>query len=125
MIHTGKLDTEQFGSDGVELEVFSYLYDNGYPVDSIEEAHAVVSEKDKDNTGHIVLKIQTLRKPLKEADATTDQTTKFVCDCKAFQFHHSVDLEERYLSEWDSCKHINAVSKVEKAKADENQDTIV
>jgi hypothetical protein len=124
MIHTGKLDVEQFIED-IEIEVFSYLYDNGYPVDDIEEAHAVVSEKKEENTGHIVLRIQTLTKPLNEADATTDQTTKWVCDCKAFQFHHSVDLEERYLSEWDSCKHINAVSKVKKAQADENQDTLL
>jgi len=122
------LDIEQFVGDSplFELEVFSYFYENGYPVESIEEAYTVIHEKtDDENTSHIVLKVETLSKPIDVADVAVDSVTKYCCDCKAYQFHHSVDLEERYLSEWGACKHIKSVSREEKAKADDNQDTII
>lgn len=131
MIHSAKLDMEQFiESDSrdkpIELDLFSYWADHGYPVESIEEAHAVVNEKSEgENTAHIVVKIETLSKPLELADVAADQMTMWACDCKDYQFNQGVDLSERTLDEWGSCKHVQAVSKVEKAKADSNQDTIV
>jgi len=95
----------------LELDVFSYFYDHGFPVESIEEAHAVVNEKaEKENTAHLVVKIETLRKPLDIADLAIDGGFKmFACDCRAYQFHHSVDLEDKNITNWGECKHIDEV----------------
>jgi hypothetical protein len=106
----------------IELQTFAYLQTHGYPINEIREAYAVVSEKaDADDTGHIVLQVQTLSKPMGEADAVADRTTEWVCDCRDYQYNQSVDLAERALSAWGSCKHIKEVSKSEKAVADERQ----
>jgi len=108
-----------------ELDVFNYLRTNGYPIDDILEGHAVVSVKRQaENTGHLVLKIQTLSKPIDEADAIEDQTTEWVCDCKDYQFNQSVDLEKKRLANWGMCKHIRGVNKSVKAEADNKQNTL-
>lgn len=121
MIHTGQLDTERL-TDTPPLEVVGYWVDNGYPVNGLVEAHTAVSrKKDSDDTGHIVMKIETLERPLSEADVVKDQTTEWVCSCPAYQYHCNVDLTNKRLSEWRPCKHIKAIAKAEKAKADENQ----
>ena len=121
------LDIEQFVGDGplFELEVFSYFYDNGYPIETIEEAYTVIHDKiEEENTSHIVLKVETLAKPLDVADVAVDKTEKWVCDCRDFQFNRSVDLTERYLSEWETCQHIQAIDKAARAIADNNQETL-
>ncbi len=131
MIHTAELDLNQLGIDDatekpIQLGVFNYWASHGYPVESILEAHTVVHSKDtSENTGHIVLKIETLERPLDVADLVEDKTEMWVCDCRDFQYNQSVDLSERWLTEWGICKHCLSVSREERAKADENQDTIV
>jgi len=105
-----------------EIDVVSYLSTHGYPIDDILEAYAVVSVKtEAENSGHLVLKVQTLSKPIDEADAVDDQMIQWLCDCRDFQFNRSVDLDERKLREWGSCKHIQEVSKSQRAAEDRNQ----
>jgi len=105
-----------------EIDVVSYLSTHGYPIDDILEAYAVVSVKTEiENSGHLVLKVQTLSKPIDEADAIDDQMIQWLCDCRDFQFNQSVDLDERKLREWGSCKHIQEVSKPQRAAEDRNQ----
>ena len=123
MLHAGEIDTEEM--QDAELDVSSYLKTDGYPIDDIIEAYAVVSVKNQsENTGHLVLKIQTLTKPIDEADAVEDQTTKWICDCKDYQFNKWVDLEKKRLADWGTCKHIREVSKSAKADADNKQNTL-
>jgi len=120
MLHSGEIDTEQMHD--CEIDVVSYLSTHGYPIDDILEAYAVVSVKtEAENTGHLVIKVQTLSKPIDEADAVDDQMVQWLCDCRDFQFNRSVDLEERKLREWGSCKHIQEVSKSQRAAEDRNQ----
>ena len=120
MLHSGEIDTEQMHD--CEIDVVSYLSTHGYPIDDILEAHAVVSVKtEAENAGHLVIKVQTLSKPIDEADAVDDQMIQWLCDCRDFQFNRSVDLEERKLREWGSCKHIQEVSKSQRAAEDRNQ----
>jgi len=120
MLHSGEIDTKQMHD--CEIDVVSYLSTHGYPIDDILEAHAVVSVKtETENSGHLVLKVQTLSKPIDEADAVNDQMTQWLCDCRDFQFNRSVDLDERKLREWGSCKHIQEVSKSQRAAEDRNQ----
>jgi len=123
MLHAGEIDTEQMTD--AELDVCSYIKTNGYPVDDILEAYAVISvKKHTDNSGHLVLKIQTLSKPIDQADAVADQTVKWICDCKDYQFNKWVDLEKKELADWGSCKHIREVSKSAKAEQDKQQHTL-
>lgn len=130
MIHTAELDLDQLAStEGshkpIELEVWSYWYESGFPVESIVEAHSAVNQKpDSENTGHIVVKVETLSKPLNRADVVEDKTTVWCCDCKGFQFHYSVDLAHKSITQWGACPHIEAVEKGIRAKNDENQETL-
>jgi hypothetical protein len=130
MIHTADLDLEQLAStEGqhkpIELDVWSYWYENGYPVESIVEAHSVVNQKpDAENTGHIVVKVETLSKPLNRADVVDDTVNVLCCDCRDYQFNKGVDLEQESVTDWGHCKHIASVSKHIKAQNDENQDTL-
>jgi len=120
MLHSGEIDTEQMHD--CEIDVVSYLSTHGYPIDDILEAYAVVSVKtEAENAGHLVIKVQTLSKPIDEADAVDDQMVQWLCDCRDFQFNRSVDLGERKLREWGSCKHIQEVSKSQRAAEDRNQ----
>lgn len=126
-IHTAELDLEQFSTETEEsnlltLDVWSYWHDNGYPVESILEAHSALSQKaTEENTGHIVLKVESLSKPLNRADVVEDSISVWCCDCKGYQYHYSVDLEQQGITDWKSCPHIKAVSKAERAKADDQQ----
>jgi len=123
MLHSGEIDTEQM--QDAELDVTSYLKTNGYPINDMIAAYAVVSVKNQTkDTGHLVLKIQTLSKPIDEADAIKDQTIKWICDCKDYQFNQSVDLEKKRLADWGTCKHIREVNKSAKADADNKQNTL-
>lgn len=131
MIHAAPLDLDNLAESddtslAVNLDVFSYWYENGYPVDGIVEAYCVVNVKrDNENTGHTVLKVETLSKPLDKADVVADQTEVWACDCKGYQHHYSVDLEDTPVTEWDACPHIEACDKSAKAKNDDNQDTLL
>jgi hypothetical protein len=130
MIHTAELDLEQFRtgdshSKPIELEVWNYWAEHGYPVESIIEAYSAVHSKvDDKDTAHVVLKVETLSKPLDKADVAVDQTEIYCCDCKGYQYHYSVDLEDSSVVEWDSCPHIEAIDKTVKAQADDQQDTL-
>jgi hypothetical protein len=130
MIHTAKLDLDQLAStEGqhkpIELDVWSYWYENGYPVESIVEAHSAVNQKpDAENTGHIVVLVETLSKPLNRADVAVDQAEVWACDCKGYAYHYSVDLEQHSVTEWGICPHIEAVNKGLRAQNDENQETL-
>lgn len=124
------LDLDQFqtvkdGETCLNLSVWSYWADHGYPVEAITGAWTVINDKVEDiNTSHIVVKVETLEKPLDEADVAADGTELYACDCRDYQYNRSVDLQERYLTEWDDCKHIRAVSREAKANADDNQQTL-
>jgi len=91
-------------------------------VDEIKQAYCVVHEKpQEENTSHIVLKVQTLSRPLSAADALTDKHNLFVCDCRDYQFNQGVDLESKRITEWGNCKHVRECSKSARAEADDSQ----
>lgn len=126
-IHAAQLDLEQFGRDKegeklLELDVWSYWYNNGFPVEEILEAYSVVHEKPHDeDTAHIVVKVETLSRPIDEADIVADSTTVWACDCGRFAYHENVDLEDTSVTEWGHCHHIESCEKSIKAQNDENQ----
>lgn len=126
MIHTGKLNLDQYGEDSLRFDVFSYFETYGYPIDGITEAYTATNVKQDDpNTGHIVAKIDTLAKPTDQADAIADQIELWVCDCGDYQYNQGVDLAENRITEWGHCKHLESVDKAIGAQADENQEELV
>jgi hypothetical protein len=120
-----QLTTAKDSDRPIELSVFAYWADHGFPVEAINEAYSVINRKvDGENTAHVVLNVDTLSKPINRADVAVDQMTKWCCDCRDYQYNRGVDLTERTLTEWEPCKHIQACSKAAKAKADDNQQTL-
>lgn len=130
MIHTAQLDLSQFGSDDdthkpVWLDVWNYWNTHGYPIESIVEAHTAIHKKpDDEDTSHVVLKVETLSKPLDEADVAADTIQKYACDCKGFEYHYSTDLAENRIAEWGVCPHIESVDPTIKAKSDDAQTSL-
>lgn len=108
------LDLEQFQADShthpVHLEVWSYWYEHGYPVDELTDAYSVIHVKEGvENSSHVVCRVQSLEMPLDEADAAVDDTVVYSCDCRDYQYNRGVDLEEERLPEWGDCIHIEEV----------------
>lgn len=101
----------------------SYLREHGYNIEQIREAHVV--ESNSRDMAHFVTQIVTYDRPKDdpELDVIEDQTEIYVCSCEDFQYNKSADVSESMVkpSQCGACKHIRSISKVEKAKEDENQ----
>lgn len=112
-IRVGELDLDSFpkpeGEPRFYFEVFSYFETHGYPCDEITEAYSVVNEKDGENSGHLVVKLSTLSKPLDQADYVEDKAEIWACSCADYRYNRGVDLEEKPIVAWESCKHITEV----------------
>ena len=104
----------------IEPEYLDYLRTNDYSVLELLEAHAVPSNSRE--LMHVVTKIETYEKPESDSDLdiVADTVQIWVCSCEDFQYNQSADVSESMAkpSQCGQCKHIRAVSKVEKAKAD-------
>jgi hypothetical protein len=124
MIHTAELSLDRFPEVDVEFEVFSYLYDHGYPVD-IDGLYSVVNQKpQEENSGYLVAEITTTQVPLDEADVASDEIGMLACSCPAYQYQAGVDLSETTVDEWGTCKHIDSVDPTAKAVKSESQTTL-
>jgi len=102
-----------------------FLQQENYAIDDVVESHVV--KRDSSDTAHIVFKIETydFRRKDPRLDAVEDQIDIWVCDCADFTYRRFPDLtEDRRPSDYTPCVHIKEVSKVEKASADENQETL-
>ena len=128
-IFTAPIDLDQLRNEGtlpVQFAVFNLWESYGYPIEQVVEAHSAVTRKqDSEDTGHIVVRVETLSKPLNRADVVEDAIERWACDCGAFQFHNNADLEGERITDWGVCKHIEAVDKKAKAKNDENQSRLL
>jgi hypothetical protein len=123
---TAETDTTQDGRIIQEPAYCAYLREQGYTIDDVIEAHSVPSSsRDK---SHVVIQIQTYNYPRNhpELDVVEDEIELWVCSCENFWYDQKADVSESMVqpSECGACKHVKAVSKVEKAKADENQQTL-
>lgn len=91
-------------------ECFSWMRDAGYPVEGITAVHNSVSVKDgKENTGYLVIEIETLRKPVDEADAVADKIDLLVCTCPGFHYSHFADLDAEPITNTGNCPHTLAL----------------
>lgn len=104
----------------VEPQYVEYLREFDYRIEEINELHAV--ESSSSDRGHIVAKIQTYDKPTTAGDYLDHGVELWCCDCWAYR-QSSADVSKPDVTPSDSgtCKHIQSVSKVQRAENDENQ----
>lgn len=122
MIHTAPLDQSQVVESEFITESETYLYEQGYRTDTVGFHLAINQKPDSENSGYVVKTIETTAVPFEEADVIEDTITIHLCSCPAYRYQEGIrDLSERRTLEWDTCKHVEAVSKVAKAKADNQQ----
>jgi hypothetical protein len=123
---SAEIETTIDGRIVCEPGYLGYLREHGYTIDEVTEAHAVTSES-RDKT-HMVANVTTydLPKDHPELDLVGDELSLWVCSCEDFQYNQSADVWESMVSpsQCGPCKHILEVSKVEKAKNDEQQETL-
>lgn len=128
-----KLNSEQIDieatPDGILVEpsYVGFLRSQGYNIDDVSDVHVVPSESR--DVAHLVMKVTTTDKPPghPDSDIVADETEISVCSCENFQYSQSVDVSMKTLAEGNlgTCKHIRACFKTERAKADDNQHTLV
>ena len=128
-----KLNTDQINveatPDGVMIQpsYVSFLLSQGYNIDGVSDVQIVPSESR--DVAHVVMKVTTTDKPPghPDSDIVADTTEIAVCSCENFSFEQGVDVSMKTLAEGKlgRCKHIRACFKTERAKADDNQHTLV
>jgi hypothetical protein len=101
-----------------------FMQQEGYAIDGVNEAHTVKTE-DSD-TAHIVFNVTTYdyRRTDPRLDAVEHQINLWICDCWAYRSGFPDLREDTRPSDYTPCKHIKAISKVERAKNDKNQETL-
>jgi len=112
------------GTISLDISYLTYLSSNGYTIDSIQELHQVQRSRDKDP--HMVAKVVTYDKPKDHPnlDYVADKMELWICDCWAFR-NDSADVgADAKPSDCGTCPHIQAVSKTERAEADDSQATL-
>lgn len=105
----------------IEPSYLGFLRENGFIVDSLNSVHTVQREKSK--IPHLVVNVRTYDKPKDhpELDVAADGIDLWVCDCWSFRSNSADVSEGEPPSSSQPCDHIRRVSKIEQAKADENQ----
>ena len=103
----------------------AYLRSMGYKIRDITDIDTVQSESNPDKK-YLVAKIETFDKQQDhpDLDYVADKTEVAVCSCWNWRSEHSADLEEQSPSDCGRCKHLVRAFREERAKADENQDTL-
>jgi len=108
----------------LEPSYLQYLRENGHPIDELQEVHTVPSESEK-GKAHLVVKVETTELPTdhQEADVVADAMDLWACDCWSYRTSTNDVAEGEYPPE-GSCKHVLQVSREERAKNDEQQETL-
>lgn len=110
-----------------EPQIIQYLRQNGYTIEEVVEAHTVPSDSDPELV-HDVLLIHTYEWPTNhpKLDYEAHQIAVFTCDCWAYR-SESPDISEPEVTPdmLPTCKHIKGISKVERAKDDNQQTTLL
>ncbi len=95
---------------------------NGYNPEYVETR---VVESESRDRAYLLGKLRVLDVPFEDADASEDTITAWVCSCDDFWFSQSDGIEDgEPPSSMGECKHVRQTVKVERARADEGQDTL-
>jgi len=120
------LNTE-VNNDGeivIEPSYVGYLRSHGYAVDGVKDVRAI----DGSDDDHLVCKVKTYLYPQNDGrlDIATHGVWLPTCSCWGFrQSSADVSNPDTMPVDGETCPHIKAAYKVEKAKADDSQETLV
>lgn len=108
----------------IEPSYLGFMRAQGFQIEAIKEMHSVPSESGEGM--HLLLKVKTYRYPKyhPQLDVASDSIDVWVCDCWSYRNSTNDIADGEYPPDGD-CKHIQAVDKVERAKADQAQDTLL
>lgn len=84
-------------------------------------------ESESTDKVYLVAKVRVLTKQFHDADTVEDHVTITACSCDDWNYNRAngVKRGERSVSEIEKCKHGIRGFRAERAKNDENQDTLV
>jgi len=99
----------------------------GHNCERLTNAVAYNRKQDSEDSAYLLTKVETTRVPTAQADYAVDKIELWCCNCPSFQYQSLKPFlnGEQTLDEIRTCKHVKAHNKVERAKQDEQQDTIV
>ena len=115
---------DETGELVIEPQYVKFLRANDYTIESINEVHTVESESEPDKA-YLVVNITTYDYPKDhpELDVVEHERDVWACSCWSYR-QNSNDVSNGLVKPDGSCKHVNQVSKVKRAKNDNNQDTL-
>lgn len=120
-----ELETTLDGRITAEISFVAYLREHGYPIDGVSDGETI--QRADSDTGHMVYRIETLSKPTShpESDAVADQIQIPACDCWNYR-QSTPDVGEGETLEGfsPSCPHIRDAFREERAREDDEQDTL-
>jgi hypothetical protein len=109
-----------------EPEYLTYLRSHGYHINGVHDVTHV--ESDSRDMEHMVCRIDTHELPFghDDLDAVADEITIPVCSCEDYQYNQSVDVGEDSLRERSPglCRHLTAAFREERARQDDQQNTL-
>ncbi len=99
----------------------------GHNCERLENAVAYNRKQDSEDSAYLLTKIETTRVPTAKADYAVDKITMWVCNCHDMQYNKLKPFlkGEITLDEVGGCKHVKAHDKVERAKQDDQQETLL
>ena len=110
-----------------EPQIIQYLRQNGYTIEEVLEAHTVPSNSNPELV-HDVLLISTYEWPTNhpKLDYEAHRIEVWCCDCWNYR-SESPDIAQTDVTPdmLPACKHIKQCSKVQKAKEDNQQSTLL
>ncbi len=119
-------DADKPAADGaliLRLDCMRWMQEAAYPVENIMDVHTNVSVKhDDEDSAHVVCRIETLSRPLPEADAAADNYEFWACSCPGFHYHRFPKFDEgESIEAVGECTHIEAVRRSRREVAGEGQ----
>lgn len=122
-------DADKPAADGalvLRLACMRWLQEANYPVENITDIHQNVSVKrDGEDAAHVVCRIETLSRPIEDADVVEDGYEFWACSCKGFHYHKFPRLDEgESIESVGECTHIESVRRSCRGVAGRGQETL-
>lgn len=118
-----RLETTQDGQIVAEPSYVAYLREQGHTIEEINEAHTEPSTSESDKA-YLVVNITTYRYPKthRQLDIAEHEMDLWVCSCWSYR-SNSADVSDGQAPD-GTCKHVRSVGREQKAREDDQQETL-
>ena len=115
---------DETGELVIEPQYIQYLREHNFTIEELNAVHTVESESEPDKA-YLVVNITTYDHPKDhpELDVVEHERDVWACSCWSFR-QNSNDVSNGLVKPDGSCKHVERVSKVKRAKNDKAQNTL-